>query len=205
MTGIVLRKHRMRHIPGLRIGHELVEKRFMPGCSMSKCNADCCSGGVYADTAEREEILRHADLIRSQMDPGQEHDAARWFEADPIHDVDYPSGRAIGTEVYDERCVFLNREGMCVLQKAAAAAVMDRYALKPLFCWLYPITIDNGELTLHDPGYAERPECCSYRDEGPLTVFEVCAEELTLALGSEGVEELRGELRRAVVPGRLEG
>ncbi|HLF15404.1 MAG TPA: DUF3109 family protein [Bacteroidota bacterium] len=202
---IVLRNHRMKHIPALRVGPEIAEKRFVSGCSMTNCNADCCSGGVYADAAEWEEILRHADLVRSQMDPGQERDAALWFEKEPVPDPDYPSGRAIGTAVYNDRCVFLNSGGMCVLQKAAAAAGMDRHALKPFFCWLYPVTVESGELTLHDPEYAERPSCCSCRDEGPMTVFDVCAEELTLALGDDGVEELRTEIRKemnAVVSGK---
>lgn len=196
-TGIVLRNHRMRHIPELRIDADLVEGRFEPGCTMRNCNADCCSGGVYADLAERDEILKHADLIRAQMEPGQQRDTALWFEPEPIVDADYPSGKAIGTELHDERCVFLDSKGMCVLQKTAVANGMDRYALKPFYCWLYPVTVDGGALTLHDPEYADRPSCCSYRGSGPLTVFDVCEEELRLALGEEGVEELRGKLNAA--------
>jgi Fe-S-cluster containining protein len=191
----ILRKHRMRHIPDPQLGRELLDGRFEPGCSMRNCNADCCSGGVYADLAERDEILKHTDLVRAQMDPDQLRDTALWFEAEPIEDADYPSGKAIGTELHNDRCVFLNSKGMCVLQKAAAAAGLDRYALKPFYCWLYPVTIDGGELTLHDPEYAERPSCCSYGDSGPLSVFDVCEEELVLALGEEGVEELRREVR----------
>jgi Fe-S-cluster containining protein len=191
----ILRTHRMKHIPELRIGHEIVDGRFEPACSMRNCNADCCSGGVYADIAEREEILKHAELVRAQMDPDQLRDTALWFEPEPIDDADYPSGKAIGTEVHNDRCVFLDSKGMCVLQKAAAAAGMDRYALKPFYCWLYPVTVDGGELTLHDPEYAERTSCCSYGDSGPLTVFDICEEELILALGRDGVEELRSEVR----------
>lgn len=196
MSGPVIRRHRMTHIPELRLGRELSEKRFAAGCSMGKCNAACCSGGVYADLAERDAILAHAELVRSQMEPDQVHDERRWFEGETVEDSDYPSGRAVGTEVYGERCVFLNSAGMCVLQKAAAAGGLGRYALKPFFCWLYPVTVEHGELTLHDPEYASRESCCSCRDEGPLTVLDVCAEELTLALGEEGVEELKGELGR---------
>ena len=185
----------MKHIPELRVGREIAEGRYPAGCSMRNCNADCCSGGVYADLAERDAILAHAELVKAQMDPGQQHDTAAWFEPEPIVDADYPSGKAIGTELHNDRCVFLNADGMCVLQKAAAAAGMDRYALKPFYCWLYPVTVEHGELTLHDPEYAERPTCCSYSGEGPLTVFEVCEEELILALGEEGLEELRAGVR----------
>ena len=193
----VLRHHRMRHIPELRVDRDIIEGRFSPGCSMRNCNADCCSGGVYADLAERDAILDHADLVKAQMEPDMNHDTAAWFEKEPIVDADYPSGAAIGTELHNDRCVFLNSKGMCVLQKTAAAAGMDRYALKPFYCWLYPVTVDGGALTLHDPEYAARGSCCSYAETGPLTVFEVCPEELTLALGEKGVEELRDVVRKA--------
>jgi hypothetical protein len=188
----------MKHIGELRAGAELAEKRFAAGCSMARCNANCCAGGVFADPSERDEILKHADLVRSHMDPAQERDVSRWFEKEEMEDADYPSGRAVGTEVYGGRCVFLNSNGMCVLQLAANAAGMERYALKPFYCWLYPVTVEHGELTLHDPEYAARPECCSCADEGPLTVFDVCAEELRIALGDEGLEELRGMMPAAV-------
>jgi len=191
----ILKHHRMKHIPELRIGREIVDGRFEAGCAMRNCNADCCSGGVYADLAERDEILKHADLVKAQMDPDQQHDTSLWFETEAIVDADYPSGSAIGTELHNDRCVFLNSKGMCVLQKTAAAAGMDRYALKPFYCWLFPVTVDGGELVLHDPDYTDRTSCCSYRDSGPLTVFDICEEELVLALGRDGLEELRAAAR----------
>jgi hypothetical protein len=158
---------------------------------MTNCNALCCRGGVFMDSGEREVILEHADLIRAEMDPEQVREENLWFEEETVTDGDYPSGIAIGTEVYDEKCVFLNSQGACVLQKAAASAGMPRHAIKPFFCWLYPVTIEDGELVLHDAEYADRPTCCGHGQKGELTVFDVCGEELELALGKEGVEELR--------------
>lgn len=190
-TGSLIRTHRLAHIPELRVGPEIVEGRFTSGCSMSNCNSDCCSGGVYADVAEKQQILLHADLVRSQMDPDQVKDAAGWFEDESVEDSDYPSGKAVGTEVHDGKCVFLNAEGHCVLQKAAAASGMGRYALKPFFCWLYPVTLDSGVLALDDPEFVDRPSCCKHGAAGEMTIFDVCPEELKLVLGEEGFVELR--------------
>jgi len=189
--GKVIRTHRLGFLPELRLGAEIVERRFAAGCSMSNCNADCCSGGVYADVAEKEQILLHAELVRSQMDPDQEKDSSLWFEDEIVEDMDYPSGRAVGTEVYDDKCVFLNSQGHCVLQKAAAASGMDRYALKPFFCWLYPVSLDSGVLALDDPDFVDRPSCCKHGEKGDLSIFDVCPEEMKLVLGEGGFTELR--------------
>jgi len=197
-AGSVIRRHRLGHIPELRVGREIVEDRFTSGCSMANCNSDCCSGGVFADVAEKHQILLHADLIRSHMDPEQVKDPASWFEEETVGDTDYPSGRAVGTAVHDDRCVFLTGQGHCVLQKAAAASGMGRYALKPFFCWLYPVTLDGGVLTLDDPEFVDRPSCCKHGSEGDLTVFDVCPEELKLVLGEGGFAELRDGI---VAPG----
>jgi len=190
----VIEKHLLGFLPELRLGREIVEGRFEAGCSMTNCNSDCCSGGVYADVGEKEQILLHADLVRSHMDPDQLKDTARWFEDEIIDDIDYPSGRAVGTEVHNGRCVFLNSRGHCVLQKAAAASGMGRYALKPFFCWLYPVTLDSGVLALDDPEFVNRPSCCKHGARGELTIFDVCPEELKLVLGEEGFTELRDRL-----------
>jgi hypothetical protein len=189
--GKVVGTHRLGFLPELRLGAEIVEGRFSAGCSMTNCNSDCCSGGVYADVAEMEQILLHADLVRAHMDPGQVKDTSLWFEKETVEDMDYPSGRAVGTEVHGDRCVFLNSQGHCVLQKAAAASGMDRYALKPFFCWLYPVTLDSGVLALDDPEFVDRPACCKHGKTGELTIFDVCPEELKLVLGEEGFNELR--------------
>ncbi len=190
-TGSVIRRHRLGHIPELRVGREIVEDRFAARCAMSNCNSDCCSGGVFADMAEKQRILLHADLVRSHMDPDQVKDPSSWFDDEVVEDADYPSGRAVGTSVHGDRCVFLNGEGQCVLQKAAVSSGIGRYALKPLFCWLYPVTLDGGVLTLDDPEFVDRPSCCKHGAEGELTVFDVCPEELKLVLGEEGFTELR--------------
>ncbi len=187
----VLRKHRLHHIPELRVGEGILTKKFASGCSMGACNATCCQGGVMADLKERDAILDHKDLILRYMEPYQEHDSAAWFEDEVVEDTDYPSGFAVGTSANDDGCVFLDREGRCVLQKAAMAENLPKFHLKPYFCVAFPITIEGGVLETDEPDFTNRPHCCSVIEDGHLSPLEVCQEELEFMLGPDGFQELR--------------
>ena len=122
------------------------------------------------------------------MDPGQPRDTRRWFSRRLKADSDFPSGRAVHTRVVNGGCVFLDGERRCVLQKVSGAGGPQ---LKPFFCTAFPITIDQGLLTLDDHEQRSRPECCSSRRGGPLTVFDVCREELRHTLGAAELASLR--------------
>ena len=157
---------------------------------MLSCTAACCRHGVYADVKERDKILAHAETIQRYLEPHQEKDPARWFEAHEIVDDDFPSGRAIGTQFRDCGCVFLDSVGRCTLQKTAVAEGMGKYSLKPFFCAAYPITVNHGKLAVDQAEFASRPQCCGFTPGGALDVFAVCEKELEYVLGKDGVEEL---------------
>lgn len=188
----VLRKHRLKHLPVLKVSRRLFDPAYIDGCSMMNCDGSCCMGGVYADVAEQDRILGHADLVKGFMEPHQEHDSSKWFDAEVEPDPDFPSGFAVGTQVRETGCVFLNSKGSCVLQLAATESGMDKHALKPFFCFAYPITIEHGVLDLDDLEYADRPACCGRRpSSGKMTSLEVCEEEFRFVLGDQGFDELR--------------
>ena len=190
-----IRNHRLTHIRSLKVDPVVFESKFSHGCSMSNCNASCCQNGVMVDLLERDKILENADLIRQHMEPEQEHDANRWFDADDEQDEDFPSGRAIGTQANDRGCIFLMRDGRCVLQFVAAEQGISKHTLKPFYCFAFPVTVVSGVLTIDDPDFTNRPECCSMTPGGSRSVLEVCAEEFEFVLGSQGMKELRGMLR----------
>ena len=187
----VLHAHRLKHIRALRVGEGMFSNRFASGCSMTACNATCCQGGVTLDVAERDAILAHADLIIRHMEPDQVSDSEAWFDNTVVKDPDFPSGIAVGTRVTDRGCVFLDRAGRCVLQKAAMAEGMPKFSLKPFFCVAFPITIEHGVLETDEPDFTNRPHCCSVVESGSLSPVEVCAEELEFMLRREGFFELR--------------
>jgi hypothetical protein len=142
------------------------------------------------DVKERDKILGHVEMIHRYMDGDQIREPGRWFEKEEEPDADYPSGRAVGTEANHRGCVFLRNDGRCVLQHAAVSEGMLAQALKPFYCFAFPITIESGVLTVDDPEFTNRPECCSMVPGGSQSVIDVCRLELEFVLGIEGVKEL---------------
>jgi Fe-S-cluster containining protein len=185
MTDIVLRRHRLTHLPELRVEPSMLTARFAADCSMSRCTGRCCAHGVYVELAERQAILDNAAAIQAQMDASQARNPAVWFDPEPIEDADFVSGRAVGTAEVNGGCVFLNEAGRCVLQKASTIQTGN---LKPFFCVAFPVTIDKGALCLDDP---RAVDCCTPDPGGQRTVFDLCARELDHVLGADGVGELR--------------
>src|SRR3954471_23804759 len=87
-----LRDHQLTYFPELRVGEEIFTSRFARSWSMSSCSARCCREGVLVDVAHRDRIISEAPLIVQYMEPAQEHDSSRWFEAEEEIDEDFPSG-----------------------------------------------------------------------------------------------------------------
>lgn len=165
--------------------------RFVSFCNVPVCRGSCCYWGVYVDIKEREKILEHKDLILKFMDETQPRDVELWFEKDEWDDPDFPSGKCVGTNVYSNKCVFLTKEGYCVLQTSSTNSGMHKWALKPFYCCIYPLTFWEGVLT-YDDGHAEDLEYCGikavYNHAGP--VVEVCKDEFIYVLGEEGYSDL---------------
>ncbi len=157
---------------------------------MQNCDASCCRHGVLVDVRERDNILRHVDLIHRHMERDQIRDPAKWFETEVEHDADYASGQAVGTVADASGCVFLRRDDRCVLQVAAEEEGMANQTLKPFFFFAFPITVESGVLTIEDPELGNRPQCCSMIPGGSRSVIEVCQNELEFVLGGEGLKEL---------------
>jgi Protein of unknown function (DUF3109) len=147
------------------------------------------------DITERDRVLAHAELIKQHMDETQSRDERDWFEAETLVDADYPSGVCVGTAVRGDKCALLDSRGFCSLQVAAGAAGMHKWALKPLYCLLFPIEVLGGVVKFdarHDGTHA----CCSARAPFDVPVFEACREELVQLLGEDGFAQLRAHYER---------
>ena len=171
------------------IASDLLGLGVPEGGGPCKCTAVCCEGGVYADVTERDRILSHTEMITKYMDETQTTDESRWFEHREFDDADFPSGRCVGTTEINNKCAFLNRQGWCSLQVAAVQEGMHRWALKPLFCILFPIEISNGVVSFDDMLQKEE-SCCTISNEFDTPLFEACREELTHLLGDDGYQEI---------------
>lgn len=162
----------------------------------SECDGTCCRHGVYASLEERDCIMEYADRIQAVMDDTQTLDTGRWFEDKLERDDDFPGGLCIGTEVYQGKCMFLNREGLCTLQLLEPdLGFPDGVRLKPFYCRLFPLVTCDGRIEFDDFTDGLRP-CCTLAADGRRRAIDAYAYEFGEILG----EAIYEELRRAVAP-----
>lgn len=129
------------------IDHEAFEQFIRP-CELSICRATCCHDGVYLSQEEAEHIRKLVDEHHEQMegyrlslpdDPvimlkGKLKTATRAAEEGELAE-DYPA------HFPKTRCVFLDREGRCGIQRLSMEQGRDAWFDKPLTCWIHPIVI----------------------------------------------------------------
>jgi len=170
-------------INGLKIDPLLFTFKF--SC---RCQGECCYYGVYTDKAEHETILEIKDKLISLMDETQSTNVEEWFE-DPQEDDDFDSGIAVGTEIVNGKCAFLNKEGLCVIQSLAINEGKHPWQYKPLYCYLFPITIYEKALTI-DNEHIDRLTVCNRNSGNETSIIDFCKDELTQFLGEEGYTTL---------------
>jgi hypothetical protein len=139
--------------------------------------------------------------VKKYMDETQTQDDRRWFESEPMPDGDFPSGQCVGTELHGDKCVFLDGRGRCSLQVAAVGEGLDRWAIKPMYCVLFPIEITGKTVSFDDMLQGEQA-CCSVDTRFDTPVFRACRDELVFLLGEDGYEAMEayyGSLDRAAL------
>ncbi len=156
-----------------------------------ECGGQCCLHGVFIALPERDRILEYADLVQEVMDESQTPDTDLWFEDTIEEDDDYPGGLCIGTATYNDKCAFLNRDGLCVLQLLEPQLDLpEGERLKPFYCRLFPLTTWYSRLEFDDMCNGVRP-CCTLAADGRKRAVDAFAFELTEALGEERYREFR--------------
>jgi Fe-S-cluster containining protein len=171
------------YIKGIKIDPNIFTFKF--GC---RCNGECCHYGVYTDLKEHENILAIKDKIIPLMDETQSTNISDWFEP-AEEDDDFESGVAVGTEIVNEKCAFLDKNGLCVLQRLALEEGEHKWKYKPIYCVLFPLTIYQNTLTIDDE-HIDRLSYCNKFPISDSTIFDACKEELEFFFGKEGFEEL---------------
>ncbi|UCC71741.1 MAG: DUF3109 family protein [Gemmatimonadota bacterium] len=191
--------HEERRDDAIQIGEWKVERRLAtariegggPLNVADECRGHCCLHGVYASLPERDRILEYADRIVAVMDDTQTADTSLWFEEEVEEDEDYPGGLCVGTAVYRDKCAFLNRDGLCVLQiLEPSLRLPGGERLKPFYCRLFPLTTWADRLEFDDLCDGVRP-CCTLAADGPTRAIDAYAFEFKAVLGAEGYQELR--------------
>jgi Fe-S-cluster containining protein len=172
-----------KEINGIKIDPKIFSFSFSCNCS-----GECCYYGVYTDFEEYRMIMSLKDKIIPMFDDTQTKDISKWFEP-PEEDEDFESGIAVGTEVNNGKCTFLDKDGLCVLQKLAIQKGEYKWKYKPLYCILFPLTIYENALTIDDE-HIDRLKTCNRHFAEEKTIYESCIEELKHFFGEKGFKEL---------------
>lgn len=185
-----------------RINGILIDPVIFTYKFICNCIGGCCRDGVYTDYKEYQTILSIQDNVKELMDETQSKNVNEWFEQ-PEKDDDFESGIAVGTEIINNKCIFLDKDGLCSLQKLALKEGEYKWKYKPLYCILFPLTIYDGVLTV-DTDHIDRLPYCNIDPNTKLTMYEACGEELKYLFGQDGFKELekyREEYLSEIKPG----
>ncbi len=172
-----------KEINGIKIDPKIFTFKF--NC---KCSGECCNYGVYTDLKESENILNIKDKIIPLLDESQSKDVSKWFEPQE-EDEDFDSGVAVGTEVINGKCTFLDKNGLCTLQKLAIMENEYQWKYKPIYCVLFPLTIYEGALTIDDE-HIDRLKTCNKNPMPETSIYDACREELIHFFGEKNFKEL---------------
>jgi len=177
-----------RVINGYKIDPIIFKQPFVKSCDICICSGECCYYGVYTDKFEHEKIIEIKERIIKSMDDSQTKNVDLWFE-EPQEDTDFESGIAVGTELHNGKCVFLDKQGFCTVQKIAMEDKEFKWKYKPLYCILFPLIIENGVITV-DTEHLDRMHYCNKSENQVSTIFETCKEEIEYLVGKDGIKEL---------------
>lgn len=165
-----------------------IDPRIFTFSFSCRCSGECCHYGVYTDLKEHDLIMSLKDKLIPLFDETQATDTGKWFES-PERDDDFSSGIAVGTEIINGKCTFLDKDGLCSLQKLANIEGVYKWKYKPLYCILFPLTIYENTLTIDDE-HIDRLASCNYNPVAAKTIYDSCREELKHFFGEEGFTQL---------------
>jgi len=191
----------MMVIKGIRIDPKVLRKVPFERCALVECQAACCTGGVWVESAHVARILASAEIVKPCLPPDR-RDTSAWFSpGEP--DENWPLGYEQGTLTVDDPmrpgqtcCVFLRPDRKCALQVASNAHGLGWPGLKPYFCAIYPLYYEHGVMTIDDEtpldfegGGCQRPA------PQARPMVEIYREEAILILGEDGYAELMERMR----------
>jgi len=165
------------------IGEELFSRRYFADCFNCDFCADmCCSYGCPVDITERERIMSVRHLLEGHLP----FSPSGWFGDSAELSPEFPSGQIVRTNVYNGKCVFYNRWARgCLLHSLALANGIEPHRLKPMICFLFPLTVEAGHLYVSE--FLDELPC---RDKG-ISIMEAQEGELKYYLGDEFVIRLK--------------
>ncbi|GAP20874.1 DUF3109 family protein [Leptolinea tardivitalis] len=182
----------------LEINPRMLEAELMTRCKLHTCHAACCIYGVWIDSQEVREILENVSIIQPEM-PTKWRQPETWFDDREDTDEFSPSGKVFHSRVVDAprhyggtACVFLRSDHKCALQTASQKDGRHPWALKPFYCVLHPLDLDEkGRITLDDAGLLlDEPGSCLRPSPEKIPLLVTFEPELRYFLGDQEYEKL---------------
>ena len=182
----------------LKVNPRLLKSEPLIRCRLGDCHAACCQHGTWIDVGEVEKIRVNAPLVVPFMH-ADFHDADTWFEKNAEADPFSASGKVIHSTLNTltgryraTACVFLRADDLCALQVAAIKNGMPEWELKPFYCTLHPLDLDDeGRITLEpfEIILAEEASCLR-ANKIPVPLLETFEPELRHFLGNDEFRRL---------------
>lgn len=166
-------------------------KETLKRCTLMGCNGVCCTYGVWIDLSEKERIFDNYEVVLSCMDPDFDN-FEEWFDAWVEDDPYTSSNKVVHSKVVTRKkpflrntCIFQRTDHKCALQVASRKIGKHPWYLKPFYCVLHPMDInDDGEITLDETDIIleENKSCLRFSQDHQLPI-EIFEEELRYLLG----------------------
>lgn len=173
----------------LEVVADLEDEPLVYSGNCAGCEAKCCLDGVYLDEDEAEVIkafvAKYKDEFPDVPDEFIIH-VKSMYEGmpDEIKTIAVPHNYKCDDfpEHFNKtKCIFVDDDGFCLLQKVAARHNLHPWAAKPRVCWAFPMEDirygmlyrpprnqqeDDFYVEGEFPGYVSCLPCCKHHDDG---------------------------------------
>ncbi len=180
------------------LNSRMLKSENMQRCKLHDCQGACCLYGVWVGVNERDSILNQQEIIKKFM-PDNFKNSRDWFQKKIEPDPFIEGGEVIHTRVIKNSahyggtaCVFLNDDHKCVLQVTAEELKLHKWSLKPFYCILHPLDLDDdGRITLDETDLlvSEKGSCLRFSQE-KISLLLTFEEELLYFLGFEKYQNI---------------
>lgn len=114
-------------------------------CELAECMATCCHDGVFLETEERDVIDEVVRTHRGRLESYGWRET-EWFtrENGRVKSITKPAETlpaSFPAHFPRTRCVFLDAEHRCVLQRLAMDEGRHPWFWKPISCWMHPLVL----------------------------------------------------------------
>lgn len=150
-----------------RLDHISFENCILP-CELSKCKATCCHDGVHLSSGDAKILGELVDTHSDQLSEMGLDVSAPLFEEMAPNKSKTMTRVALGRELANDfpahfpktRCIFLDEQHRCMLQRLANDLGHSPWYFKPLTCWIHPILVmkHEGDLLITLPSLKNDPQ-----------------------------------------------